>query len=236
MKTKTRFERGTLGHRVSTGINRQATIGALAANFAAISFIIGFALYFTLLMDAGYPRLDANALQQLQFLSEHRLLLYVWYLIIYLFFGISLAFLCLVLHQRLQRKQPMLVQGAAIFGVLWVGLVIASGMVATIGNRHVLEVYTHAPEQAAGLWLAIQTIINALGGGNEIVGGLWLAMINSAGLKSARLPRVLGLAGLVIGVAGVLTIIPGWDLLMAVFGFGCVLWFGGLSVLFFGEH
>lgn len=214
----------------------EKTIGAIAANLAAMSFIIGFALHFTLLMDANYARLDLPPLKQMQFLIENQSLLHFWYLIIYVFFGTTLALLCLVLHQRLYPESPLMTRLASVFGLVWVGLVVASGLIVTTGNRHVIDVYTQDPEQAVDLWLVVQVVTNALGGSNEIVGGLWIFFISSAALQSTGLSKTLGLSGLVIGSAGVLTIIPAWEVLAAVFGFGCILWFGGLSAFWFSEQ
>lgn len=214
----------------------EKTIGAIAANLAAMSFIIGFGLYFTLLMDANYARLDLPPKEQVQFLIENQSLLYIWYLIIYVFFGITLALLCLVLHQRLYPESPFLTRLASVFGLVWVGLVVASGLIVTTGNRHVIDVYTQDPEQAADLWVVLQVVTNALGGGNEIVGGLWIFIISLAALQSTGLSKTLTLSGLMIGSAGVLTIIPAWEVLAAVFGFGCIFWFGGLSALWFSEQ
>ena len=212
------------------------TIGAIAANLAAMSFIIGFALYFTVLKDANYARLDLPHLSQLQFLIKNQSLMHFWYLIIYVFFGSALALLCLVLHQRLYPESPLMTSLASVFGLVWVGLVVASGLVVTTGNRHVIEVYPQDRGQAVDLWLVVQVVTNALGGGNEIIGGLWIFLISLAALQSKGLSKTLGLSGLVIGSAGVLTIIPAWEVLAAVFGFGCILWFGGLSALWFSEQ
>jgi len=216
-------------------INDKA-IGAIAANLAAMSFIVGFGLYISLLMVSNYARLDLEPLAQVKFLIENQLLLHFWYLIIYVFFGVTLALLCLILHQRLYQGSPIMTRLATVFGLAWVGLMIASGMIVTVGNNHVIEVYAQDPERAADLWLVVQVITNALGGGNEIVGGLWMLLINLVGLRSLDLSRMLGLSGLVIGVAGLLTIFPALEVLAAVFGFGCILWFGGLSAHFFSEQ
>lgn len=214
---------------------RQNTVAAIAANLSAMSFITGFALYFTLLMDARYPRVDLDPMPQLQFLIENEALLHGWYLVIYVFFGVCLVVLCLALHQRLQSKAPLLTRVATSYGLVWVVLVIASGLVATIGNNLSIAVYARDPDQSAILWLLVQTICNALGGGNEIVGGLWICLISLAGLHTAGLPHFLSLPGLLVGLAGILTLVPSLEPFAAVFGFGCIFWFGGLSALFFSE-
>ena len=73
----------------------------------------------------------------------------------YVLFGILLAVLVLALHERLKMNAPILSQIASIFGVVWVGLVIASGMISNIGLAAALELSVREPEQAMTLWRAI---------------------------------------------------------------------------------
>lgn len=214
----------------------EKVVAAIAANLAAMSFIVGFGLYFTLLMDSNYARLDLEPLSQVKFLVENQLLLHFWYQIIYVFFGFTLALLCLVLYQRLCKGSPLMTRVATVIGLIWAGLVIASGLIVTVGNLHVIEIYPRDPEQAVDLWLVVQVLSNALGGGNEIVGGLWMVFINLVALRTVALTKVLVLTGLIAGVAGVLTIVPGWQSMAAVFGAGCIFWFGGLAAFLFSEQ
>ena len=61
---------------------------------------------------------------------------------------------------------------------------------------------------------------DGLGGGNEIVGGLWVLLVSWAALRAGGLPRALNYLGLVIGVAGILTVVPALGELGAIFGLG----------------
>ena len=142
---------------------------------------------------------------------------------------VVLAVLVLALHERLKIKAPTLSALAAIFGVVWVGLVMASGMVANIGLAKVATLAAASPEQAMAIWHANNVVVEGLGGGNEIVGGVWLLLLSAAALKAATLPRALSCFGLLVGAAGVLTIYPA-ELLTEIFGLSQILWFFWLGL------
>jgi hypothetical protein len=126
-------------------------------------------------------------------------------------------------------------QTATAFGLIWAGLVIASGMIANIGNSTVVALFSENQDQAVLLWLAITTVQEALGGGNEIVGGLWVLLLSWAALRSGKLPKVLNYLGVLVGLAGILTVVPAFYLLMDVFGLGQIVWFAWLGIVMFRE-
>lgn len=102
-------------------------------------------------------------------------------------------------------------------------------MVANIGAAVVAEIYRQSPAQAASVWLSLMFVVNGLGGGNEIVGGLWLLLLSLAMLRSRQLRRALGYLGVVVSVAGLLTTVPPLKELGSVFGLGLILWFAWLG-------
>jgi len=158
-------------------------------------------------------------------MMENQTIIYTWNLIIYVAFGVFLILLTLALHERLKGQTPMLMQTATSLGLIWAGLVIGSGMIANIGTATVIDLYATDPSQASTVWLAIEAVQNGLGGGNEIVGGLWVVLISWAGLRSKDLPTALNTLGLIIGGAGVATLIPPLTELGAIFGLGLIAWF-----------
>ncbi|GAB1422015.1 hypothetical protein MASR2M15_22220 [Anaerolineales bacterium] len=210
-------------------MNSLQKLGGFAALIDAATFIAGFALFFTLL--APYVGTEVAPEQYLAFLAENQSILHVWNLIIYVIFGIFLVFLALALYERLKEKAPALAQSATVFGLMWAGVIIAAGMVANVGMGNVLDLYQSNPAQASALWLAVDSIQSGLGGGNEIIGGLWVLLISWAGLRSGGLPRLFNIMGILIGAAGVITIIPGLQEAGAIFGLGMVLWFIGVGLI-----
>lgn len=204
-------------------------IGSITAYLEALVFIFGFTLYLTLLNQIQYGSLTVDPVESVALLQEHESLLYLWNLIIYVVFGILLVVLVLALRDRWRHQQTLLVPVATAFGLIWSGLVIASGMVANVGIRFVIELDGINPEQAAVVWLALSAVVSGLGGGNEIVGAVWIALISVAALRLEDLSKPLNYLGLIVGGAGVLTVIPPLSGLGAVFGLGSIVWFGGLG-------
>jgi hypothetical protein len=162
---------------------------------------------------------------------EKQSILQALMILIYVVFGIALVFLAVALHERLNVRSLELIKVATPFGLIWAGLVISSGMVGSVGLEVVAELHTQDAAQAASVWSAIGAIQERLGGGVEIVGGVWVVLITVASLRSRVLPRALSYLGLFVGAAGVLTVVPALGGLGALFGLGQIAWFAWLGVI-----
>ena len=210
-------------------MNDLQKMGGVAALIEAATFVVGIALAFTIL--APYATGDLDPGQTVAFLADNGAILYLWNLIIYVLFGVFLVVLVLALYERLKAGSPAMAQTAFAFGLIWAGLVIASGMVFNIGLGTVVDLYSEDPAQAAAVWLAIASVQDGLGGGNEVVGGLWVLLVSWAALRAGGLPSALNYLGMVIGVSGLLTIVPALEVLGAVFGLGLIVWFAWLGIV-----
>ncbi len=206
-------------------------LGGIAALIEAALYVTGFALFLTILDPSGY----VGHVQQVAFLADNQVASYIANLLIYVFFGVVLVVLVLALHARFKNDSPAIMQTATAFGLIWAGLVIASGMIANIGNSTVVALFSENQDQAVSLWLAIITVQEALGGGNEIVGGLWVLLLSWAALRAGKLPKVLNYLGVLVGLAGILTVVPAFDVLMDVFGLGQIVWFAWLGIVMLRE-
>lgn len=202
--------------------------GGIAALIQAATFVVGFGLLFTLLAPSATGELSPG--ETVTFVTEHQTLMQLWNFIIYVVFGIALVVLVLALHARLREEAPALMPIATAFGLIWAGLVIASGMVANISISTVVDLSAADPNQAATVWLSLESVRDGIGGGNEIVGGLWVMLVGFASIRAEGLPQPLAVLGVVIGAAGVLTSAPALDFLAVVFGLGLVVWFVWLGI------
>jgi hypothetical protein len=206
-------------------VNNLQKIGGVAALFEAAIYISAF-VFFGAFWD--YP-VSADDTHKFIFLTNNQVILSIVNLTMYVAFGLFLAVLVLAVHQRMKTKAPVLSQTASVFGIIWVGLVIASGMIANVGLGAVIDLSAKNAEQAMTLWVVINTIVEGLGGGNEVVGGLWVLLLSVAGLKIIELPKLLNCFGLFIGTVGILTIYPA-EILTEIFGLGQILWFSWLGM------
>lgn len=201
----------------------------MAALVAAATFVFGFALFASVLSD--YTTGDPTPAESVAFLVDHQGTLYLWNTVILIVFGIALVPLVLVLHDRIAGGAPLLARTAAVFGLVWAGLVLAAGMIGNIGIDTVADLSASDPERAATVWSALDSVENGLGGGNEIVGGLWVLLVCTAALREGTLPRWASYLGILAGLAGLVTVVPGLEPVGAVFGLGLIVWFAWIGVV-----
>lgn len=202
-------------------------MGGIAALYAAAAYILGFMLWGVVL---GYSS-DLEPAQKVASFVENQGLWYFLNLVVYVVWGFFMVVLALALYERLKTSSPGIMQTATAIGLIWAGLVMASGMISNIGIKTVVDLNRSDPALAASIWVAIDAVRDGLGGGNEIVGGLWLLLVSWAALQAGGLPRVLNYLGVVIGLAGFLSAIPPLSELASVFGLTQIVWFLWLGVV-----
>lgn len=208
-----------------TGSNRT---GGIASLVASATFIVGIAMFATLMSD--YTTGDPDAGESVAFLVDHQTQFLVWNVVIYIVFGIALVPLVLALHARLSDRRHLAMPVATAFGLIWAGLVIATGMVTNVGLATIVDLHDADPASAEPVWSTLDAVQNGLGGGNEIVGGVWVLLVGWVAVATRRLPRPLAYLGVACGVAGVVTVVPALEVVGAVFGLGLIVWLGWLGV------
>ena len=200
---------------------RFQNVGGFCSILLGIIYIIAFIVYGGIL---DYPNTNATEIERLNFLSDNYLILSTINLISYVLFGILLAVLVVSIHQRIKDYLPNLSLLTSVFGIIWVGLVIASGMIANIGLNSVIEIGIDEPQKAISIWSSVGIVSEGLGGGNEIVGGIWVLLLSLATFKSSFFSKSLNILGLLVGLAGILTVLP-FDLFKEIFGVSQIIWF-----------
>ena len=81
--------------------------------------------------------------------------------------------------------------------------------------------------------LSMLYVPEALVGRVEVVGGIWILLVTWAALLAGRHPRALNYFGVVVGVAGVLTVVPALEVLRVGFGLGATVWVVWLGIVMF---
>jgi hypothetical protein len=208
-------------------------MGGVAALVMAATWVVAFAVFLGVLMPAGYFDEAVTAVEKARILTDNQVLASIGlYLIPYVAFGILLVVLALALQDRLKAGAPAVAQIATAIGLIWAGLVIASGLIATLGIRVVGELYGTDAAQAGAVWAPVETVVGGLGGDAwEILGGVWLLLIGWAALQARELPRALSFLGIVLGVAGVLTVVPPLKPAEFLYGLGLIPWFVWLGIV-----
>ncbi len=203
--------------------------GGFAALYMAAAYLIGMTIFLVVL---DYPSITDPA-QKVALLVEMQMVTFSTNLLMYVFFGVFLITLSLALYDRLKSGSPAIMQVATVIGIIWAGSLIASGMVLNAGISPVVALYAKDPAQAALTWQGIESVASGLGNGNgEILGGLWALLVSLAALRAGGLPKGLNILGLLVGAAGIISIIPGLtDLMVGIFGLGQIIWFVWLGIV-----
>ncbi len=84
--------------------------------------------------------------------------------------------------------------------------------------------------QAATVWSAISPVLEVMVDRIEVVGGIWILLVTWGAVLEGRLPRALNYVGVVVGMAGVLTVVPALEVLGIGFRLGEMVWFGWLGI------
>jgi hypothetical protein len=208
------------------GSSRAGAIGALTA---AATFVFGIALFVTSMSD--YTEGDPTPGESVDFVATHQGTLFAWYLVIFLVFGVAIIPLARSLHRRLADVSPQLADIGAVFAYIWAGLMFATGMISNIGITAVVDLDETDPAAAEALWSSIDTVTEGLGGGNELVGGLWIMLVSIAAWGSGRLPTGLNVLGITSAAAGLITLVPGLSDVGMVFGLGSIAWFAWTGIV-----
>ncbi|MDW3214724.1 MAG: hypothetical protein R8G01_12040 [Ilumatobacteraceae bacterium] len=203
-------------------------VGGIALLLAAGTFAYGIALFATTMVDYVDP--DATPAESVDFLVGHQGSLLAWYIGIFIVFGAALVPMGLALRERFVDRTPLLANAGMVFAAIWAALMFATGMISNIGIEAVADLAESDPDRAITVHSAIDAVTNGLGGGNELVGGIWIGLVSIAGLLTARLPRWLNVTGVVTAVAGLFTVVPAFEAIEMVFGLGSIVWFVGAGI------
>jgi hypothetical protein len=217
---------------MTTTISSRRASGFAAFYLAAA--LIAAMVYF--LVGTDMPSVT-DPVEQVDLLIDHQLGLHLMYLVAYVGFGIALVVLVLGLHERLAPVAPTASRVGAVIGVIWAGVLIASGMVFIVGMNSVVDVHAVDPSYAVNAWQAIYPVTLGLGGaGGEVLGGAWLLLVCAPALRSGVLPSWLTALGLIAGTAGIVSAVPGLTAVAMIFGLLVIIWFVGLGVALLRDH
>jgi hypothetical protein len=148
------------------------------------------------------------------------------------------------IYLRFKQASPELMKFTAVVGYLWVGIVLASSLIFLTSLGALAKFHGLDPEQALAIHRAVNIIVDALGGGIELVGALWVLAISCIGIKHQIFSKFLHYVGFFVGIAGVLTLFSGlsflstnpfFEVTTAIFGLGQILWFIILGVAMLRE-
>ena len=202
--------------------------GGIAALYEAAAYLVGMIGFLAVVNVSSV----ADPVQQVALMADHLAFLYIMHLFIYVVWGIFMIVLALALYERLKAGSPAIVQTATVFGMFWGCVIIIAGMIHNVGMQTVVALNGKDPTQAGTIWLTIHSVFEGLGGANEVIGGIWILLLSWAALRTGELSKVLNYLGVVVGAAGIISIVPALaELFIMIFALGQIVWFVWLGIV-----
>lgn len=201
-------------------------MGGIGALIAAGTFVVGLAMFVTLLSDFAAAETPDAAVA---FIAGNQLALHLWNITIMLVFGIALVPVVLAIGDRLREAHSPLARVASVFGLIWSGVIISTGLITNITYATVSDVHATDPGMASTVWASLEALTNGLGGGNELLGGVWVLGISIVALRERLFARWVNYLGVFMGIAGLVTIVPGLEDVGAA-GLGLIVWFLAVGI------
>lgn len=195
--------------------------GACAFFTMPMCYVVMFLIFGIAL---SFPETE-SVRDKIAYIGSQQSLLSLANIVGYLLFGSLLLIAVQATHARLNVLSSHLLNAASAFGFIWVVFMMASGMVALVGMNTMLSLFAKSSAHTDTLFYVYTTVVNGLGGGIELVGGLWVLLLSIHGLKTAQLAKGLHLLGLVVGTFGVLTLFQSVPEMKEAFGLSQIIWF-----------
>jgi|GEM_PF-1208448 hypothetical protein len=196
----------------------------ISAVYAGLSYIAGMFVYLYFL---DYGNVSTTA-EKMNVISSNPVLVHITTLHIYIIFSFAIITIATYLYLKLKNEQPALSLLSLIAGVIWATILIASGFIS-MGLTTLLMNGTAVGELTAA-WQAIDIISNALGGGNELMGGVFTGLLSLAMYKTRFSSVITGVLGVAVFIGGVTSTLPYLtDAGIGIFVISQILWFFSLA-------
>jgi len=208
-------------------MNNLQKLGGITALLHSAAYLIGIVMYFAVLS----PILDASPSEYVAQLATYQTTMTIWIFIAYWVSGFSMVVVALALYERLKSGNQAIMQIATALGIIWGGLIIASGNLMMHGFDQIPNLYATNPAQAETISQTLSIVGDGLISGNELIGGLWILMLSWSALQSGELSKGLNYFGILISVSGVLTMFPPiFEATGTFFGLAMIVWFAWLGI------
>lgn len=206
-------------------------MGGSGALIAAGTFVVGVAMFAALFTEFVSAPTPAAAVA---FIADNQLVLHLWNITIRIVFGIVLVPLVLAIGDRLGDAHSPLARVASVFGLIGSGVIISTGMITTIAYATVSDLQVADPQMASTVWAGLDPVTNGLGGGSEVLGGLWVLGISVVALRERLFARWTNHLGVVMGAAGLVTVVTDLEEVDVILGLGWIVWFTAVGISLIG--
>ena len=206
-------------------------IGSLIGAATNLFALVVFAIY---LIPNGEGSGYQDIGKYIAFLVDNQIFMRFFDIIIYLVFGMGLILLSLGVYERLKTSTNAMAHPVTAMGLVYAVLVIVVGTLSISSVNTVITLNGENPAQASIVWMTLQAVSNGLGagGGETMVNGIWVLFLSFVALNAKEFPKLLNYFGLMVGIAGILSVfIPSLLVISVIYGLGLIIWLAWLGIV-----
>lgn len=200
------------------------------AYFAMPFCYIGMFLIFGALLSIPHA---SDISDKVAYIASHRDMVSFAYFLGYILFGGLLLISVQATHAYLKKSSSHMLNFASAFGLIWVVLMMCSGMLALVGMNTMIKLLSQGNPNFETLFYIQTTVVNGLGGGIELVGGLWVLVLSVFALRTNQLSKGINYFGCLVGMLGIGTLCLSIPSLKEAFGLCQIVWFILMGVAMF---
>lgn len=208
---------------MKNSINKSHSIvGIITSLYMALAYLGGIIIFIFLLR---YPEITGDV-EKVNIIIEKKNMIFITNLILYVLFGPALILFILFLNTFIEDRNNLIVKFSTIIGYIWAGSLTASGMIANGSIEPIISIFYDNQVQAIYLWKMLDIVSLSIGNGNgEILGGIMTLGFGFIMLKEKHFSKILGLFGIIIGIIGIVSLVPFLSDFTIMFGLLQLIWF-----------
>ncbi|MEC8418399.1 MAG: hypothetical protein VXZ36_11320, partial [Pseudomonadota bacterium] len=155
-------------------------------------------------------------------------------------FSLGLILLNQSLLKIFESTSPIAARFNSSLGNIWATFVLASTFIFLVSLPFLANYAKTSEDNAIVVLNSVDIVIDALGGGIELLGALWVLLISYMGIKANKYAKTIHIIGIAVGIAGIFTLFSGLSALegnmvfeasTSIFGLGQIIWFLLLGVV-----
>lgn len=205
-------------------MSKQNKLAAASLLLMATSYVILMVIYGAILVMPA----DLTDVDKLGWVTENLGMINLTYVIGYVLFSCLLLVVSIQVENIIKVDSPFWAKTTHSFGLIWALLLTATGLIVITSNNLISEAELSS---ALAYYHTSNLLSDALGGGIEFTGGVWILLIGAFGFYT----RTFGLAfsgfSVIKGITGIATLFSTDMVLRIAFGLTGVVWFIWFAVV-----
>lgn len=149
----------------------------------------------------------------------------IWNLMVYFVYGIFLLSSSVAMYLLSSEKNKFLRLIFIFTGTIWSCWMFVSASIAIETVQYISEIVFINEKLAVETWNTIRILLEAFGGGNEILGGFWVILFSLLIKVDGIISIVCRYVGFLVFCIGIATVFTNSSYIESLFGIGIITWF-----------